>query len=141
MWSYGRMPKTPDILIDEYRNLHDNTDPKHDMERSACILYISIFERLKRKMRLNQTKVVNFIREDFSVQDKKRLQFSEDSQNDDAYLCAQIQQAYRIFWVQVLELPLEANLCAKKTKPYFYPMDLSPPPARYMGITTGRFKS
>jgi hypothetical protein len=131
------MPKTPDELIQRYKDLYNSLPETSDMERSACTLYVSIFEKLKRKMRLNQLKVVNFIRDDFKVQDKKRLQFGEDEQTDDAYLCAQIQQAYRIFWVEVLDLPLDANLCAQKVKPMFMPMDLSPR-VNYMGIKTGR---
>lgn len=104
------MLKTPNELADElmqtYKNLYNDLPMSSDMERSACILYISIFEKLKRKMRLSDIKVIKFIREDFEVQDKKRLQFGEDSQTDDAYLCAQTQEAYRLFWTKVLGLSL-----------------------------------
>lgn len=132
------MPKTPDQLIKEYKDLYDSLSQPQGIEKAACTLYVSIFEKLKRKDRVGKT--VEFIRNDFYIQDNKRLQFSEDGQHDDAYLCAQIQQAYKLYWKEVLDLPLEANLCAKKNKPYFYPMDLSPPP-RYIGAITGRTKS
>lgn len=132
------MPKTPDDLVKEYKDLYASLDAPRDIERAACTLYVSIFEKLKRKMRLDHAKAAKFIKDDFEIQDNKRLQFVEDGQHEDAYLCAQIQQAYRIFWNQVLNLSLGDNLIAKKDKPMSYPIDLSPRPKLYMGARTVR---
>lgn len=120
-----------ELLVSKVRqrqlDLITSPHPARDIEAHACDLYIKIFEICLKKCK--RGKHEKYIQDEFKRADSRRLDFATDGQVEDAHVESIKQEAYRQVW-EALGLP--AGILVKvKSKPIWYPMDVTNYKGRY----------
>lgn len=101
-------------------DLQSSPHKGRDVEIAVCFVYLRVFETCLKKMRFNKHE--KYIRDEFNMCDRKRLDFRDDNQDMDAFLEAIKQEAYRQVW-EACDLP-KGHLVKRKQREFLWPIEI-----------------